>query len=151
MAERIPGQDDQGSEGKKGITWKVRLAVSVARYQGTKLKDINLRHLSDLAHLSPASLSRRFRVEAECSIAELRAERQIAEALTFLETTDLEMKEIARNLGCSCQTLYRKLKTTTGCSGVEYREFYMTHHRSPPLPATKNGTSGQKMRHKSKF
>jgi len=151
MLESVTGQGGQDPEGKEGGSWKVRLAVSVARYKGTKLKDINLPYLSYAVHLSPSSLSHRFRLEAGCSIPELRARRQLEEALHYLEMTDLDIKRLAWFLGCSRQTLYRRLKAATGSSGVEYREFYMSHHRPPPRAEVNNETPGQKMRHKSKI
>ena len=150
MLESVTGQGGQDPEGKEGGSWKVRLAVSVARYKGTKLKDINLPYLSYAVHLSPSSLSRRFRLEAGSSIPELRARRQLVEALRYLEMTDLDIKRLSVFLGCSRQTLYRRVKAATGYSSSEYRKHYW-EERHRLSEQRKKETVGQKMRHKSKI
>ncbi len=86
-------------------------------------KDLSLKHLASLVHLSPSYLSREFKRLAGRNLSVFIAEERILKAQKLLEEGALKNYEIAKQVGYEDPVYFsRAFKKATGLKPSEYRQ-----------------------------
>ncbi len=104
-----------------GANRALRIADYVDRHYADP--DLSIDALSGIFKISPSYLSRIFKREKGTGVLSYLQNKRISKAMVLLSTTNLKIREIARQVGyLSDQTFARTFKNVTGCTPSAYRE-----------------------------
>ena len=93
-------------------------------------KNISLDDLSKKFYFSSYYLARKFKEETGYTINQYIINRRMGEAERMLLFEDFSIKEIAKRNGyANVQHFYSTFKKYTGCTPIEFRNFYLKHEQ----------------------
>lgn len=103
--------------------WRTGISQAVAHIDQNYEKNISLKELAELVHLSPAYLSRRFHQEQGMSIRNYIARKRVERAGHLLQTTNLSIRDICETCGFSNTAYFYKMcKEHAGLSPAQLRQ-----------------------------
>lgn len=110
---KAPKPDLQGS-----------IIAVVKKYVQEELhQNISLKKISESLHFNCAYLGQKFKNEEQISFNEYLLQQRMEKAKTLLESTDMRIYEISKEVGYSeIDWFYKKFKEYTGTSANEYRK-----------------------------
>jgi AraC-like DNA-binding protein len=105
-----------------GLNKKDRLSVVFEYLKDNYNEDISLIKIAEIAHLTPTSFCRMFKLKTKKSFVEYLNEIRVSNACKLLIETDLGISEIAYQCGYKTASNFNQLfKKLTGTTPKEYR------------------------------